>query len=324
MAYRVKIGAELEKDIRRLLTTQIGRAVGHLSGVLDDGGSSIHATRKALKRCRSILRLVQPDLSRKDFRQHDQAFRDTARLLSHDRDREVMTQTLTVLSAKAATPDSKAALAAALDELGTLNGHAHNAVIENVDAAIAKLKEAEHAVHSLHIRRAGLSTLAAGYAATYKNGQKALKEAYRAQDDEAFHTYRKSLQHHWRHCQLLAPVWPELMDVRTAAAREQSQLIGLDHDLSLVTNHFRDGGTSALNPQIRNRICAEAKAEQARLRATAKPLAHRLYAQAPRDMERMILKLWPAAKALARYRRKSGALTGSSRASLPLKDTAFD
>jgi hypothetical protein len=327
MAYRVKFNAELEKDVRRLLSTQVGRAIGHLSGVLDDGGSAIHGTRKSLKRCRSILRLVRPGLSSADFRTCDRGFRDIARLLSHDRDREVMIETLTHLAADAEIPDDKSALAAALDELGTgtLNGFAHTQATENVSAAIGKLHDAEHAIHALTIKRANTSTLAAGFADTYADGRNALKAAYRAQTDDAFHTFRKALQHHWRHCQLLAPVWPEMMDVRIAAAREQSQLIGLDHDLSLITAHFSHEVSSKLEPEVRHRICSLAKAEQARIRATAKPLARRLYALPPADLERLIVKLWPAAKSLAQHRRKPSAAAILAPAKpVPLKDANFD
>jgi hypothetical protein len=126
-------------------------------------------------------------------------------------------------------------------------------------------------------------------------------------DDEAFHTFRKSLQHHWRHCQLLSPIWPELMDVRVAAARELSQLVGLDHDLSLVTGYFRADGSSQHEMHVRDCVCTLAKIEQARIRAAAKPLAQRLYALPPRDMERLIHRLWPAAKSIARHQHKAGA-----------------
>jgi hypothetical protein len=99
-----------------------------------------------------------------------------------------------------------------------------------------------------------------------------------------------------------------MMEVRIAAAREQSQLIGLDHDLSLLTAHFSDNGSSKLEPDIRQHICDLAKAEQTRIRAAAKPLARRLYALPPADLERMILKTWPAAKSLARHRRRPSAV----------------
>jgi hypothetical protein len=326
MAYRIKFGGGMEKDIRRLLTAQVGRAVGHLSGSIDTGDTAIHATRKSLKRCRSILRLVRPGLNRASFRDFDHAFRNIARLLSHDRDREVMTDTLTHLLAEAETAAEKAALTAAMDELGSgdLNGFAQTAAVENTGLAIANLQTLEHAIHSLEIKRSKISTFAAGFAQTYDDGRKSLKTAYRAMDDEAFHIFRKALQHHWRHCQLLSPVWPEMMDVRATAARDLSQIIGLDHDLSLVTHHFGKDGASQLEPQVLDGIIALAKIEQARIRAAARPLARRLFALPPEQMEQMILKLWPAAKSLARTRRKEGGASRSKISMSALKLSVAD
>lgn len=322
MAYRVKIGARLDKDIRRLLAAQTGRAIGYLSGVIDQGGSSIHATRKALKRSRSILRLAKPGLSGKSFTQHDRAFRDIARLLSHDRDREVMTDTLHLLAGKSAG-DDKAALLAALDELNTinLNGAAHLTTEDNISRAVTLLQEQDRAIHGLNIKKARIATLAEGFADTYAEGRKALKAAYRINDDEAFHTFRKSLQHHWRHCQLLVPAWPDLMNVRISAARDLSQLIGNDHDLSLVIAHFNTPSASTLDADVRARIVAAAKAEQAQLRAEVKPLARRLYAQTPGDMERLIVDLWPAAVRLAKHHRKPETTGFPGDDVIPLKST---
>jgi hypothetical protein len=322
MAYRVKIGARLDKDIRRLLATQTGRAIGYLSGAIDQGGSSIHATRKALKRCRSILRLARQGLTAKTFATHDRAFRDIARLLSHDRDREVMTETLRLLAAKSAG-DDKAALLAALDELNTinLNGVAHLAAEDAIARAMALLQAQDRAIHRLNVKKARIDTLADGFATTYAEGRKALKAAYRINDDEAFHTFRKALQHHWRHCQLLLPAWPDLMNVRISTARDLSQLIGNDHDLSLVIAHFKTPAASALSEGIRARIVAAAKAEQAQLRAEVKPLARRLYALDPADMERLIVRLWPAARRLAKHHRKPEATDFPVEDVIPLKSS---
>lgn len=320
MAYRVKITARLDKDIRRLLGAQTGRAIGYLSGIMDQGSSSIHATRKSLKRFRSILRLVKPGLPQKSFAEHDRTVRDIARLLSHDRDREVMTETLRLLAAKCAGED-KAALTMALDELNIihLNGGAHLTTQDNIAKAIALLQKHDRAIHGLQLKKARIKTIAEGYAATYAEGRKALKAAYRINNDEAFHTFRKSLQHHWRHCQLLAPAWPDLMNVRIAAARDLSQLIGNDHDLSLVIAHFKTPSTSTLDANVRTRIINAAKAEQALLRAEVKPLAHRLYALKPRDMQRLIVDLWPAALQLAKHRRNPEAADFPVNDTIPLK-----
>jgi CHAD domain-containing protein len=305
MAYRVKINADLSKDLRRLLTGQIGRAIAHLTGVADEGGSAVHETRKALKRCRSILRLARPGIGSRRFTAEDHAFRAIARILSSERDREVMAQTLARLGAEDRPAAEKDVLAAAADALqnGGMNGHSHEDVAANARLAIAMLQETERSIRQLEIRPARIATLAEGFAATYADARKAMKAAYRSGEDEAFHGFRKCVQHHWRQLQLLAPAWPELMQVRVAAARELSQIIGDDHDLSVLAAHLADDRTGLFSPAVQEAVGAIARAEQTRLRADAKPLAGRLFAQKPRDMERLIVQLWPASVRLARHRR---------------------
>ncbi len=305
MAYRVKINADLSKDLKRLLTGQIGRAIAHLTGVAEEGGSAVHETRKALKRCRSILRLARPGIGTKRFVAEDHAFRAIARILSSERDREVMAQTLTRLAAEDRPAAERQALAAASDALknGSVNGFPHEDVAANARLAIAMLQETERSIRQLEIRPARIATLAEGFAATYADARKAMKAAYRSGEDEAFHGFRKCVQHHWRQLQLLAPAWPELMQVRVAAARELSQMIGDDHDLSVLAAHLADDRTGLFSPAVQETVGAIARAEQTRLRADAKPLAGRLFAQKPRDMERLITQLWPASVRLARHRR---------------------
>lgn len=309
MPYRFKASSDPRKDVRRLFNEQIGRATAHLSGSEESGDTAIHATRKAMKRCRSILRLIRPALDEKIFRRHDHQFRDIARILSEHRNSEVLRETLHHLEQRSETADARNALAEALREVEAkpINGFPIvGGASQSVDLALSRLKDAEQAVSGLDIKNLRYRDLAEGFADIYAGGRKALKTAYRVQNAETFHEFRKVLQHHWRHCQLLAPLWPELMNVRISAARELSQLVGIDHDLSLIEARYELASeVTALRGELRSLICAEARAEQQRLRADVKPLASRLYALPRSDIQRLVEHLWPVATKLARHRKKA-------------------
>jgi len=304
MAYRVKFGANLEKDVRRLLSAQIGRAVAQLSG-LTDGASAVHETRKSLKRCRAILRLARPGLSKSAFTTEDHALRAIGRILSQERDREVMTHTLGRLSAGSRSPAEKLAVAAVDTAFGTirLNGVSQDDTESDVRLAFSMLQQADRSVRKLAVSPARIETLAAGFARTYTEARRAMRTAYRTGQDETFHAFRKLVQHHWRHLQLLSPAWQELFEVRIAAARQLAQILGDDHDLAVLAAHLSENDMRSLDTVSRDTVTALARAEQARLRAEARPLAGRLFAQSPRDMERLVVKLWPAALRLARHPR---------------------
>jgi CHAD domain-containing protein len=308
MAYRLKTGAHFQKDVRRLLTAQISRAVAHLSGQNTSAGedvSAVHETRKALKRCRSILRLVRPGLNKKVFQTEDHAFRSIARILSQERDRQVMAQTLTKLSSQprpqAEAEALKKASAALLNS--PVQGAHHGDPESDARLALTMVEQAAESVRKIRITPPSLDTLAAGFGATYADGRRAFKKAYRSGDDEAFHAFRKLVQHHWRHLNLLSPAWPQLMEVRVASARQLAELLGDDHDLSILAERLGDSSLATLDPGCRAAVIAIARDEQARLRAEAQPIAGRLFAQRPRDMERMIVQLWPAAQRLVKQQR---------------------
>jgi CHAD domain-containing protein len=75
---------------------QLDLAIEVLEG-LDDAGAperAVHETRKALKRLRALLRLLEPNLGEEVYAREDAAIRDAGRRLSGSRDAEVLLATL--------------------------------------------------------------------------------------------------------------------------------------------------------------------------------------------------------------------------------------
>ena len=61
---------------------------------------------------------------------------------------------------------------------------------------------------------------------------------------EDFHEWRKRVKYHWYHCRLLKNLYKPLMKARRDEAKHLADLLGDDHDLSmldlLLTEHARD------------------------------------------------------------------------------------
>jgi hypothetical protein len=68
----------------------------------------------------------------------------------------------------------------------------------------------------------------------YRTTRKAFQEGFAKDRDEDLHDWRKGVQHHWRQMQLLAPCFPSELTARAEAARGLSQILGDDHDISLL------------------------------------------------------------------------------------------
>jgi branched-subunit amino acid aminotransferase/4-amino-4-deoxychorismate lyase len=150
------------------------------------------------------------------------------------------------------------------------------------------------------VRANGLAPLAEGFREVYAGGRKAMKHAYRAGvDDEAFHEWRKHVQRHWRHLQLMRNAWPEAIAPRIDLASELSAMIGLDHDLAVLIV-FTRRNRAILGARVEVKALVQAaRDEQTRLRAAAHLRGQRLYDLPPRAMARMIETNWAVAQAMA-------------------------
>jgi len=89
-------GERLADGLRRMALAQVDLALEQLesAGAGVTGEQAVHETRKALKRLRALLRLLEDELGARIFARENAALRDTARRLSGARDAEVMLGTL--------------------------------------------------------------------------------------------------------------------------------------------------------------------------------------------------------------------------------------
>ena len=98
---------------------QLDLAIELLSTARNGGPDedAVHETRKALKRLRALVRLLEPELGAQAFARENAALRDAGRRLAGARDAEVMVGTLDALiaapPAQAGAPPRRAAAARA-------------------------------------------------------------------------------------------------------------------------------------------------------------------------------------------------------------------
>ncbi len=92
-------GERLAGGLRRMALGQIDLALEQLaaSDTVTPDGKAVHETRKALKRLRALLRLLEHELGNRTFARENAALRDVAHHLSGARDAAVMLSTLDAL-----------------------------------------------------------------------------------------------------------------------------------------------------------------------------------------------------------------------------------
>jgi CHAD domain-containing protein len=295
MAYRFKLDEPLQRGVRRIAGAQIGRVVAQLQV----GGSdqlttvAVHDMRKSLKRCRSLLRLVRSGLEPTQFARENARLRDLARLLAGNRDHAVQRAGIDWLATVTTDRRCTDALQQILDESVSV------ASVVPLPEAQKLARQLQKSLRAIAIEGALPPVIEAGLATCLRRCVEGCRDAYAAADDEAFHDWRKTVQWHWRHMQLLSPAWPGFCAARSQAAQRIANWIGEDHDLAGLTGllQLADANGQLTRPSLREASGAIA-ARQAELRAASRSEADRLLADQPDEFARRLTRYWAAAAAM--------------------------
>lgn len=294
MAFRFKLAEPIEKGCKRIAREQIQRAQHQLEAG-EDATVAVHETRKCLKRLRALLRLIRPAIGERAFRSENAHLRDIGGMLSGTRDRHVLIQTVAKLETASGHDGLGDAVRYLLSEQNGDQG-------DDVDAAAMKkalkeLHEADKRLAKLQIAGSGFDVVARGLEASYRKARQAFRHAYELLDDEDFHEWRKGTQQHWRHMVLLSRAWPNCLGARINEARQLSQFLGDDHDLAILTAYIRSDRAALIPTEQANLIEEIARERQAELRALARPMGQRLFAEGPKALRRRMGAYWDAATA---------------------------
>ena len=137
-----------------------------------------------------------------------------------------------------------------------------------------------------------------------------MEQSFANPSNEAFHEWRKGVQQHREHMQLLRAAWPAYVTARFEQARALSRLLGEDHDVALLTGFIEALGQGALTTAQKSAALAACAARQRDLRKQARAQGRRLYAEGPEGLRRRLAIYWETAGDIVE-------VTVDDRASLP-------
>ncbi len=296
MSYRFKVKEPLADGVRRVALDQIEIADKELRGNAD-GAAAIHNARRCLKRLRALLRLIRPGLTDGMYKREAARLAETGRLLAGERDRHVMRQTLRKLEGSyGALPEEMQAQFEALLAQPHVKGDAPPDQARR--KAMSKLAGARKFFAGHAIENVGISDVFDGVERVYRKARRMHRQCMREASDEDFHTWRKSVQQHWRHMQLLSRAWPEALGARAFEAKRLSQLLGEDHDLHVLAS-FARAHADALPPAGLTALKTHARESQEHLRAMARLYGERLFAERADDLIERLGSYWSAARRLS-------------------------
>lgn len=240
MAFRLDPGKPFTDEFRAVAQRQLTRAIRLLERQPDGPHKAIHEARKRFKRVRALYRLVQSDA--KAFRKRENArLRDIANSLSAVRDATALVETVDYLLTQSHSIEEREALSFASGALterrDRIAAEEHNLAARMKDATDA-CRAAIGALDELSLDdrpRPTARRLAKAWRKQRSRALTALAECETNAHAEVFHDLRKCGQIYWMHLSLLQAAWPSAMRAKQREAKLLVDLLGHEHDLSVLT-----------------------------------------------------------------------------------------
>ena len=285
----VAVGEALRAVARDILAE--ARAV--LNDQTKPDATAVHDFRKAMKRWRALLRLLEPFLG-DDGRQLRAQARDFAREVAGARDAQSAIEALEDLV------DDKVPLSART--VASIRGRLDE---KRLSAEAAQLTQALRARFIIALDGAETEVAAWPLEIAFAELARELADAYKlARDDapgddwreidaEVLHDLRRRVVAHRYQMELVEPLWPKFGKLWVAEAQRLRDRLGAFQDLSVLLGFTAPHG--ALAPW-RSRLVPLILARRAQHARAAQRIAGRLFAERPRAFRKRIEALWKSGK----------------------------
>ena len=285
----VRPGIAVGEGLRTLAHDILAEARAILEDQARESAAAVHDFRKAMKRWRALLRLLEPFLGDEARTLRAQA-RDFARELAGARDAQSAIEALDDLVAEK-VPLSARTIASIRGRLDAMR----------IGAEATTLTQAVRARLIIALENIGTAApawpldisfgeLARELAETYKLARDdAPSGDWRQIDPEVLHDLRRRVVAHRYQMELVEPLWPKFGRLWVAEAQRLRDRLGAFQDLSVLHSFTAPHAPlapwrSRLTPLIQARRAAHAKAAQR--------IAGRLFAERPRAFRKRIEALW--------------------------------
>lgn len=289
MSFELRIDESLGAALRRCLVEQAERLAADVEG--DEGGEAIHKARKRCKRLRAVFRLLRPahpDLSCEG----NALFREIGRKLSAFRD---------VDATRAAFRRFVAAAGECGKVLEQLEVILHKddpaltpeLLAERVAESARQAREAARRYEKLDLGKNQFSLFGDGLLITYKKARAAMRATYDDPHPETFHEWRKRVKDLTNQTQFLAPLWPEIFGSLRKEFDDLGDILGDDHDLSVVRSIVLAEG-EAFGSEVLELFTEEVDRQLGGFRRQTHLLGARLFAERSELFMRRVHAYWEA------------------------------
>jgi CHAD domain-containing protein len=286
---RLAVGEALREVARDILR--------EARSALEDPGHSdavaVHEFRRAMKRWRSLLRMLEPFLPDDGRRLRNEA-RDLARSLGGARDAQSALDALDDLAKHGSTDGttlSARSLATVRGRIEAMRQTAETQVLTpDMRLQLGRaLAGAESSVERWPLHVLTFAEVADRLVQGFRDARRALPRNWSETDPEDLHELRKRIVNHRYQMETVAPLWPRFGRMWVGEAQRLRERLGRHQDLTLLTNLTQPHQPlapwrSRLAPAIAERMAAHV--------AAARRIASRLFVEKPGAFRRRLDVIW--------------------------------
>lgn len=281
MAFEIKPGEALPHAIRRMARAELADAREALSAPGRSVDERVHDVRTAIKKVRALVRLVKP---KRQTRRANRRLEKVGGAVSAARDAEVVLKTFDGLVRGMHKPLPPSLAAARAHLRARLRAEARPLARPRTTAALdARLARARRAVERWVPDKDRWRAVGPGLTSGYRRARQAMRAAYRSDSGADFHAWRRAVKTHRHQMHALAPIDPGTLRPRVGALDRLGQLLGDEHDLTVLEETVRAERACFPDERQCDRLLHLVARRRFRLRDRARPLGETLFAERPAD-----------------------------------------
>ncbi|MDH4442357.1 MAG: CHAD domain-containing protein [Rhizobium sp.] len=300
MPYRIRPHRDLSVEVGSVARHQLQLAIDVLRERPDGLHDAIHEARKKLKRVRNLYRLLAAT-DKTFYAGENTRLGDAARSLSRVRDATALMETTRHLAGFALSEEEAETLEATRTVLELRRDDVERDEIDLEDKVASVIEQCDAASTALDTidlpSKPGPAArlLAKGWRKALRRARTALEACQGEGHGEAFHDLRKAGQSYWMNLSLLGDLWPSAFAAKRQEAKRLVDLLGHEHDLTVLTELFDHEPDLFGNGENQSFLLAIIIRRQQDLRREALALAETVFAGDARQEAGVIETLWTAA-----------------------------
>jgi len=292
VAFRLKQGASISAEVRRIVLRQLEVAISELHTVGDpQSDEAVHDARRRVKKIRAIIRLVRPVLD-KDSRAVDRDLSTVSRLLAPVADGQGVIETLDELARRYGKVLPKPALAHARARVVRNSQRAdHRASARGIiDLARGTLRSERRRIKHWRVGAEGFRAIAPGLEDSYRRARLMMIAAWSRPKPSHFHSWRRYVKDHWFHVRLLEGRCGYHLVAYERRIEALDGILGEYHNVILLRDMLVADRSLSRDEVAR---CLRVAARYQRLlRRHAETLGVRVFTERPRRFVRRVRRLW--------------------------------